>query len=98
MVYVAMQHKLSRYFRRHKLKGKEMNKVISLLTVLTLTSPVVAKEYKANDFQSYGYAAAASTISGTELKGGLRGSHVASTHYRENSYYPGFIATQPNDK
>ena len=75
-----------------------MNKVISLLTILTLTSPVVAKEYNNNDYQSYGYAAAASTISGTELKGGLRGSHVAATHHRENSYYPGYIATQPKDK
>ena len=72
-----------------------MNKVISLLTILTLTTPAFATEYKPDTFEKYGYAAGASTISGTELKGGLRGSHVASNHHQENSYYPGFTAVQP---
>jgi hypothetical protein len=72
-----------------------MNKVISLLTILTLTSPAFATEYKTETFEKYGYAAGASTIPSTELKGGLRGSHVASNHHKENSYYPGFIAVQP---
>ena len=72
-----------------------MNKVISLLTILTLTTPafaVGAAEYKTDTYDKYGYASAASTISGTGLKGGLRGAHVAANHHRENSYYPGYIA------
>jgi len=91
-VYVALQHKKSRYLRRRNRKGKEMNKVISLLTFLALTTPSIAVEYKSEDYSSYGYAAAASTFSGSGLKGGLQGSHVAANHHRENSYYPGFIA------
>jgi hypothetical protein len=75
-----------------------MNKVISLLTILTLTTPAFATEYKTDTFEKYGYAAGASTIPSTELKGGLRGSHVAANHHKENSYYPGFIATQPKEK
>ena len=72
-----------------------MNKVISLLTILTLTSPAFATDYKTDSYEKYGYAAGASAIPSTELKGGLRGSHVAANHHRENSYYPGFIAIQP---
>jgi hypothetical protein len=75
-----------------------MNKVISLLTILTLATPAFATEYKTDTFEKYGYAAGASTIPSTELKGGLRGSHVAANHHKENSYYPGFIATQPKEK
>ena len=69
-----------------------MNKVISLLTILTLTSPALAAEYKSDNYNDYGYAAGASVIYGTELKGGIRGSHVASNHHVENFYYPGNIA------
>ena len=76
-----------------------MNKVISLLTILTLTSPAFATDYKTDSYEKYGYAAGASVIPSTELKGGLRGSHVAATHHSENAYYPGYTATQPkNDK
>lgn len=75
-----------------------MNKVISLLAILTLSTPALAlaTDYKTETYENYGYAAGASTIPSTELKGGLRGSHVAANHHRENSYYPGFIAIQPN--
>jgi hypothetical protein len=69
-----------------------MNKVISILTILTLTTPAFAVEYKPDTFEKYGYAAGASVIFGTELKGGIRGSHVASNHHKENFYYPGNIA------
>ena len=74
-----------------------MNKVISLLTILTLTSPAFATDYKTDSYEKYGYAAGASAIPSTELKGGLRGSHVAATHHRENAYYPGYVASQPNN-
>ena len=72
-----------------------MNKVISLLTILTLSTPAFATDYNTETYEKYGYAAGASTITGTELKGGLRGSHVAANHHQENSYYPGYIAVQP---
>lgn len=70
-----------------------MNKVISLLVFFSLITPSLAAgaaEYKVDDYTSYGYAAGASTIPSTNLKGGLRGSHVASNHHTENSYYPGY--------
>jgi hypothetical protein len=72
-----------------------MNKVISLVSFFALVSPSFAAgaaEYKADDYTSYGYAAGASAIFGTNLKGGLRGSHVAANHHKENSYYPGYTA------
>lgn len=72
-----------------------MNKVISLLTILTLSTPAFAAgaaEYKPDTFEKYGYASGASVISGSELRGGLRGARVASNQHRENSYYPGYIA------
>lgn len=69
-----------------------MNKIIALLTVSLLTTPALATEYKSETYENYGYGAAASTIQNTELKGGLRGAHVAANHHRENSYYPGYIA------
>lgn len=69
-----------------------MNKIIALLTVSLLTTPALATEYKSETYENYGYGAAASTIKNTELKGGLRGAHVAANHHRENSYYPGYIA------
>ena len=72
-----------------------MNKVISLLTVLTLTTPAIAAgaaEYKTETYDKYGYAAASSVFGGSELKGGLRGAHVAANHHKENSYYPGYVA------
>ena len=75
-----------------------MNKVISLLTILTLSTPALAVEYKNDDYSNYGYAAGASTINGTDLKGGLRGAHVAANHHTENSYYPGYIAIQPKNE
>jgi hypothetical protein len=49
-------------------------------------------EYKTDNYIDYGYAAGAAVLNGTELKGGLRGSHVASNQHRENFYYPGNIA------
>jgi len=70
-----------------------MNKFIALLTVSLLNTPALATEYKSETYENYGYGAAASTIQNTELKGGLRGAHVAANHHRENSYYPGYIAT-----
>lgn len=75
-----------------------MNKVISLLTILTLTSPAFAAEYKNDTYEKYGYAAGASTLVDTGLKAGLRGSHVAANHHRENSYYPGYTATYPKNE
>lgn len=75
-----------------------MNKVISLLIALTITSPALAKEYNTNDYNSYGYAAGASVIDDTNLKAGLRGSHVASNHHKENSYYPGYHAVLPKNE
>lgn len=72
-----------------------MNKVISLLSFFSLVSPSFATEtteYKIDDYISYGYAAGASAIPGTNLKGGLRGSHVAANHHKENAYYPGYTA------
>lgn len=72
-----------------------MNKVISLLTILTLTTPVVAQEYTTSNYVDYGYAAGAATIQGTNLKSGLRGSHVAANHHKENSYYPGYTVINP---
>ena len=65
-----------------------MNKIIALLTVSLLTTPALATEYKSETYDNYGYAAGASAIPSTELKGGLRGSHVASSHHTENFYYP----------
>jgi hypothetical protein len=82
-----------------------MDKFISMVGVLTFAkfafiamifshvSSAYAAEYKAETYQTYGYASAASTIHDTELKGGLRGAHVAANHHRENSYYPGYFAT-----
>jgi len=75
-----------------------MNKFIALLTVSLLTTPALATEYKSETYENYGYSAAASTIQDTQLKGGLRGAHVAANHHRENSYYPGYIAVQPKDE
>ena len=71
-----------------------MNKVISLLAFILVTPAFAAGavEYKPDNYDKYGYASAASTIQGSELKGGLRGAHVAANHHRENSYYPGYIA------
>jgi hypothetical protein len=69
-----------------------MNKFISLLTILILTSPAFANEYKSDNYERYGYAAGASTINDTELKGGLRGAHVAISYHTENLYYPGHLA------
>lgn len=72
-----------------------MNKVISLLTILSLSTPAIAAgaaEYKTDSYDKYGYAAGAAVFGGSELKGGLRGAHVAANHHRENSYYPGYIA------
>lgn len=75
-----------------------MNKIVSLLTVTMLTTPAFATEYSNESYINYGYAAGASTIQGLNLKGGLRGSHVAANHHRENSYYPGYtvVPTKPN--
>ena len=53
-------------------KEKEMNKVISLLTILTLSTPALATEYKTESYENYGYAAGASAIPSTGLKGGLQ--------------------------
>ena len=75
-----------------------MNKVISLLTILTLATPAFAADYKIDTYEKYGYAAGASAIPSTELKGGLRGSHVAANHHQEDSYYPGYAATHPTVK
>ena len=75
-----------------------MNKVISMAMLLTLSAPVVAQEYKVDDYTNYGYAAGASTIPSTNLKGGLRGSHVAANHHRENAYYPGYTAVPQTKK
>ena len=75
-----------------------MNKIISILTILTLSTPALAVEYKNENYNTYGYAAGASVIDGSGLKGGLRGSHVASNHHTENSYYPGFIAVPPKNE
>lgn len=72
-----------------------MNKVISLLTLFYFAAPALAAdagEYNKDTYNNYGYASAASTIKDTDLKGGLRGAHVASNYHRENSYYPGYIA------
>lgn len=72
-----------------------MNKVISVLAFFTLVSPsmaAVAADYNVDNYNSYGYAAGASTIPSTNLKGGLRGSHVAANHHKENAYYPGYTA------
>jgi len=72
-----------------------MNKVISLLTLFYFVTPAMAAdagEYNKDTYQNYGYASAASTIGGTDLKGGLRGAHVAANHHTENSYYPGYVA------
>lgn len=69
-----------------------MNKVISILTILMLSTPAFASEYKSDEYISYGYAAGASTMYGLGLKSGLLGSHVASNHHKENFYYPGNIA------
>ena len=72
-----------------------MNKIISLLAVLSLSTPAMAAtaaEYKTDNYDRYGYAAGASVFSGSGLKGGLRGSHVAANHHRENAYYPGYHA------
>lgn len=73
-----------------------MNKIIALLTVSLLSSPAYAAEYKSETYENYGYAAAASTIPSSGLKGGLRGAHVASNHHRENSYYPGYTSSTPH--
>ena len=77
-----------------------MNKVISLLTILTLSTPAIAAsagEYKTDSYEKYGYAAGAAVFGGSGLKGGLRGAHVASNHHQENSYYPGYTAV-PSQK
>ena len=69
-----------------------MNKIIPLLTVLLLTSAANAVEYKSENYDRYGYGSAASVIQGTDLNSGLRGSHVAANHHKENAYYPGYLA------
>ena len=95
-MYVALQHSFANF--RKQTKGQEMNKVISTLLLLTLTTPVVAEEYKTDDYTNYGYAAGASVIPSTHLKGGLRGAHVAANHHSENSYYPGYTAVPQTKK
>lgn len=75
-----------------------MNKIISILTVLTLSTPALAVEYKSDSYTNYGYAAGASVIADSGLKAGLRGSHVAANHHKENSYYPGYIAVSPKNE
>ena len=75
-----------------------MNKVISLLTIFTLSTPAIANEYKTDTYENYGYAAGASTINDTGLKAGLQGSHVAANHHRENAYYPGYTAISPKNE
>ena len=78
-----------------------MNKVISLIALFYFANQAIAAdagEYNTETYQTYGYASAASTIGGTELKGGLRGAHVASNHHQENSYYPGYLAAPVQEK
>lgn len=75
-----------------------MNKIIALLTVSLLTTPVIASEYKSETYENYGYAAGASTLPSSGLKGGLRGAHVASNHHSENFYYPGYVAVPSKDE
>ena len=70
-----------------------MNKFIALLTVSLLTTPALATEYNSETYEDYGYSAAASTMGLLGLKSGLRGAHVAANHHKENSYYPGYLAT-----
>ena len=75
-----------------------MNKIISLLTLFYFATPAMAAdagEYNPETFENYGYASAASVFGGSELKGGLRGAHVASNHHTSNFYYPGY-AVVPN--
>jgi hypothetical protein len=75
-----------------------MNKVISLIALFYFANQAVAAdagEYSKDTYQNYGYAAGASVFGGSELKGGLRGAHVASNHHTSNFYYPGY-AVVPN--
>ena len=77
-----------------------MNKVISLIALFYFANQAIAAdagEYNTETYRTYGYASAASTIKGTELKGGLRGAHVAANHHTENSYYPGYTVTHPQE-
>ena len=74
-----------------------MNKIISMFMLLAFSSTAVAQDYKSDIFEKYGYAAIASTMYGTELKGGLRGSNVALNSHRENYYYPGFTVSSPKN-
>lgn len=75
-----------------------MNKVIPALLLLSLTSSANAVEYNTDSFERYGYSSAASVIPDTDLKGGLRGSHVASNHHTENAYYPGYHVVHEGNK
>jgi hypothetical protein len=75
-----------------------MNKFIALLAVSLLTTPALATEYKSETYENYGYAAGASTMPSSGLKGGLRGAHVAANHHTENSYYPGYFAAPTKDE
>ncbi len=73
-----------------------MNKIISLLAILTLSTPAIAasaSEYNTDSYEKYGYAAGASTIPSTNLNGGLRGARVAANNHKENFYYPGYTST-----
>jgi hypothetical protein len=71
---------------------------LTALTVLGLTTmPTLACEYTHSNYETYGYGSAASTM-GLGLNAGLRGAHVASNDHKENGYYPGYAATNPNSE
>ena len=75
-----------------------MNKVISLIALFYFANQAIAAdagEYKPETYENYGYASAASVFGGSELKGGLRGAHVAANHHTSNFYYPGYTVV-PN--
>lgn len=70
-------------------------RLVTVISVLALSiGPTLAGEYNKDTYATYGFGSAASVL-GLGLNAGLRGSHVASAHHRENSYYPGYTVSHP---
>jgi hypothetical protein len=71
-------------------------RLVTVLTILGLSiGPSLAGEYSKDTYETYGFGTAASVF-GLGMKAGLRGAHVASGHHQENSYYPGYTVSHPD--
>ena len=73
-----------------------MRNLIVFAILMLSAGSVMADEYNQETYNGYGFGSAASVLN-LGLKAGLRGSHVAPDHSRENAYYPGFIAGEAKE-